>query len=398
MTTRNSIDARKIVHAKSHPTVRINSKRLEHSPYAEKYADEQTLFAVYAKRLYPISLGENVIEQYWKLRREVMLYDTPEKPIDIKGPDTVALLDRVFARRIDNLNTWRARYAIACTPQGGIIMDGVLIRLAEDHFWYVEANGEFENWLLAQSDGLDVTVSDPQSRVLQIQGPKALDVLTDATDGQVPDTFGYFHAGMFNITGQEVLVSRTGWTGEIGIEVYSNRATDHSALWDHIIESGKAHGMAFGSGGSMGLRRVEAGILDYDGDIDRSMTPFDAGLGGFVDFSKADFVGRQALLNANKNCRLFGLSTATGIPRFGSTVLDGKNEVGYMKVGDWSPTLEKGIGYVLFDQPTNGQDTWLGQTLTLCDLEGKHHDCEIVSMPFYDAEKNIPRGLEVAEI
>ncbi len=398
MVPTNSSNAPEIVHAKSHPIVRINSKRLEHSPYLEKYADEHTIFAIYANQLYPVSIGEDVIEHYWKLRRDVMLYDTPEKPIDVHGPDAVALLQRVFTRRIDDLKTWRARYAIACTPQGGIIMDGVLIRLAEDHFWYVEANGDFKSWLTAYADGLDVTVSDPKSRVLQIQGPRALDVLADATNGQVPDDFGYFHAGNFELAGQEVLVSRTGWTGEMGIEIYGNPNLDHSALWDHIIDSGKAYGMAFGSGESMGLRRVEAGILDYDTDIDSSMTPYAAGLGDFVDLSKADFVGREALLNADKNRRLFGLVTATGIPRVGSTVLDGDNQVGYMKVGDWSPTLEKGIGYVLFDESGDSQDSWLGQSLTLCDIEGEHHDCEIVSLPFYDAEKKIPRGLEVADV
>ena len=379
------------------PIVRINSKRFEQSPFAEKYADENILFGIYARRFYPISLGEDVIADYWKLRREVMLYDVPEKPLDIKGPDAVALLERVFTRPISTLKTWRARYAIACTPQGGIIMDGVLIRLAEDHFWYVEANGDFESWLLAFAEGLDVAVSDPQSRVLQIQGPRSLALLQDATNGQVPDNFGYFHAGMFSIGGQEVLVSRTGWTGEVGFEVYGNPDIDHSALWDHLVVSGKDHGMAFGSGASMGIRRIEAGILDYDTDIDRSMTPFDAGLGNFVDFSNEAFVGRDALLDADKNPRLYGLSTATGIPAIGAIVFDGEKKVAVMKVGDWSPTLEKGIGYVLFDQPTNDKGIWLGQSLTLRDLEGKDHDCQIVSMPFFDAEKKIPRGLVVTD-
>ena len=121
MVPTNSSNAPEIVHAKSHPIVRINSKRLEHSPYVEKYADEHTIFAIYANQLYPVSLGEDVIEHYWKLRRDVMLYDTPEKPIDIQGPDAVALLQRVFTRRIDDLKTWRAHYAIACTAQGGIL-------------------------------------------------------------------------------------------------------------------------------------------------------------------------------------------------------------------------------------------------------------------------------------
>ncbi|NIO07972.1 MAG: aminomethyl transferase family protein, partial [Deltaproteobacteria bacterium] len=129
-----------------------------------------------------------MIEYYWKLRQGVLLYDVPEKPLEIKGPDAVTLLNRVFTRRMDNLKIWRARYGIACTPAGTVLMDGVVIRLAEDHFWYVKANGEFETWLKAYAAGLEVSVTDPHSRVLQIQGPKSLDVLNAATGGQVPVT------------------------------------------------------------------------------------------------------------------------------------------------------------------------------------------------------------------
>ncbi len=392
----STADRSKVIHARSHPILRLNSKRFERSPFIDKWANEDTIFGIYAKRLYPVSLGEDVIDHYWKLRRGILLYDVPEKPIEIKGPDAVALLERAFTRRIADLKTWRARYAIACTPQGGIIMDGVLIRLAEDHFWYVEANGAFEEWLLALSIGMKVTVSDPRSRVLQVQGPKSLAFLDHAAPGQMPAKFGYFHAAMFSFDGQEVLVSRTGFTGEMGIEIYGNAKIDHSALWDHIVACGAPFGMEMSAGGSMGLRRVEAGILDYDNDINPGLTPFDAGLADFVDFSKSDFVGREALQAADKRCRLFGLTTVSGIPRVGSTVLDGGRQVGKMTVGDWSPTLEKGIGYAVFDQPENEKGSWLGQALTLRDPAGEHHDCDIVSLPFFDAEKRIPRGLDVA--
>ncbi len=207
-------------YAASHRIIRASAKRFIPSPYVDFYANDDTVFGIYCDRLYPLSIGNDPIEHYWKLRRKVMLYDVPEKPLEIKGPDAIALLERVFTRRIDNLGLWRARYAIACTPQGGVIMDGVLIRLAEDHFWYVQANGEFEAWLLAYADGLDVSVSDPQSHVLQVQGPDSLKVLRAATNAMVPDNFGYFHAGRFDFGGQSLLVSRTGWTGEIGFEIF----------------------------------------------------------------------------------------------------------------------------------------------------------------------------------
>ena len=377
-------------YASAHGTVHISSKRFEPSPYAGKYESDNMVFGIYCKRFYPLSMGDDPIEQYWKLKRGVMLFDVPEKPLDIRGPGALTLLERVFSRRIENLPLWRARYAIACTPQGGVLMDGVLIRMAEDHFWYVQADGEFEPWLHAHSDGLDVEITDPRSRVLQIQGPAALEVLRAATAGQVPENFGYFHAGRFDFGGQELLVTRTGWTGELGFEVYSEAATtDHDALWDHLMAAGQAFDMTLSAAESMGIRRIEAGILDYGTDIDHSMTPYEAGIGAFVDLDKADFVGRKALQKADQACLLFGLSCAEIAPLAGLQILDGNSVVGHMTAGAWTPYLEKGVGFVRFDQ----KGDWLGRHLSLCSPDGKLHDCDIVSLPFYDAEKNIPRGI-----
>ena len=157
-------------------------------------------------------------------------------------------------------------------------MDGVLIRLAKDHFWYVQANGEFQSWLMAFSHGMDVTISDPKSWVLQVQGPNAMKVLDAATDGGAVENFGYFHARMVSFLGQQHLITRTGWTGEAGFEIYSNANTDHLALWDHLMACGEPYGLATASLASMGLRRIEAGILDNGTDIDTTMTPFEAGL------------------------------------------------------------------------------------------------------------------------
>lgn len=377
-------------YAASHRTVHVSAKRFTVSPYLDKYAKDDMLFGIYCDRLYPMTLGEDPIEYYWKLRKEVLLYDVPERPIEIKGPDAVALLERIFTRPIDSLRQWRGRYAIACTPQGGILMDGVLIRLAPDHFWYVQADGEFESWLLAHAGGLDVSIRDPQSRVLQIQGPKSLDVLRAAAGDQVPDKFGYFHAGRFDFGGQPLLVSRTGWTGELGFEVYSDGSnTDHHALWDYLMLHGEPFGMQFSSAESMGIRRLEAGILDYGTDMDRTMTPFDAGLGALVDFDKKEFVGRDALMDADRGCRLFGLTCDGTVPFSGLEVRDGDRTVGHMTAGAWTPYLKLGVGFVRFEH----HDDWLGRKLEVCARDGSRHLCEVVSLPFDDPEKKIPRGL-----
>jgi aminomethyltransferase len=393
-----SANGQKLSYADSHSVVRLSSKRFEQSPYSDKYVNEKTVFGLYSNRFYPLTLGGDAIDDYWRLRQSVVLYDVPEKPLEISGPDAVNLLERVLTRRIDNLKGWRARYAIACSPQGGILMDGVVIRLAEDRFWYVIANGEFESWLLAFTEGLDVAVTDPGSRVLQIQGPKSTAVLSNAAADQHAGQLRYFHAGMFNLGGQEVLVSRTGWTGEMGFEIYSRPHIDHSALWDHLMASGRDHGMTYASAESMGIRRIEAGILDNGTDMDRGMTPFAAGLEAFVDFSKPDFVGRDALKQAERTCLLFGLVCDSVAPRAGLPVFQSDAQVGQVTTGDWSPTLNTGIGYVRFDDIDSVQGNWLGQKLILGDLDSGRHDCEIVPLPFYDRVKKIPRGLGSAEL
>ena len=290
------------------------------------------------------------------------MYDVPEKPIEIIGPDAARLLERVLTCRATTLAVDRVRYGLACDEDGTVLMDGILMRLARDRYWYVQANGEFMAWLKAHAIGLDVEVSDPESRVLQIQGPKSLDVLDAAIGGGLSADFRYFHAGFFEVCGQTLWVSRTGWTGEVGIEIYCNSGpepTDHYALWDDLFACGESLGMEFSSGSSMGIRRIESGILDNGTDIEPDLTPFGAGLGKFVRLDKEDFIGRAALEKADRSQLLYGLVCPTAVPEAGMEVYFDNGPVGYVTIGTWSPTLDTGVGYVRFDRPLPGDDSLL---------------------------------------
>jgi aminomethyltransferase len=241
---------------------------------------------------------------------------------------------------------------------------------------------------------MNVTLSDPKSRVLQLQGPTSPAIIMAASDGAIDEQMGYFHSGFFKIAGQEVYVSRTGWTGEIGYEIYTQGdATDCGRLWDRLLEAGRAHGMIVASLASMEIRRIEAGILDSGTDFDCTMTPYEAGLGGFIDFEKADFIGRDALLRASRGKRLFGLKCPDAAPGFGCAVLDGARKLGRVTAEAWSPFLQAGIGYVRMDVAGD----WAGRTLTVETTQGSVHACEIVDLPFYDPEKRIPRGLALGK-
>ena len=381
------------IHSDARKTVRVSSRRFEASPFQDRWETPETVMGVYTGRYYSVSNGKgsaDVEAAYWALRRRAVLYDVPERPVEIAGPDAAPFLEHVLARKVSNLKEGRGRYAIACTHKGCLFMDGVLFRLAKDRFWYVQSDGALETWLLAHSDGFNVTVTDPKSRVLQIQGPASVDVMRAASAGAIDHRMGYFHSGFFSIAGQDVYVSRTGWTGELGFEVYTQGdATDCGKLWDQLMQAGKSCDMIFDSLSSMDIRRIEAGILDNGTDFDLSMTPFEAGLGAFVDLDKEDFIGHAALLAADRAKRLFGLKCPEATPGYRQQIMDGQNLVGYVTAGAWSPYLKSGVGYARFDAAGD----WAGRTLAVKAADGRALGCEIVELPFYDRDKLIPRGL-----
>ena len=379
------------IHADLGDTVRISARRFEQSPYLECYDTPEMVRGVYADRFYPMSVGENPADKYWTLRRRAVMYDVPERPVEISGPDALPFLEHVLSRPIGSLKEDRGRYAIACTPQGGIFMDGVLFHLGPDRYWYVQPDGALDTWFIAHSGGYDVSISDPKSRVIQIQGPASLDIMNRASGGQITKDMGYFHSGFFDLGGQQLYVSRTGWTGELGYEIYSQGAsTDHPALWKHLVQAGEPYGMEFSGITSMEIRRVEAGILDNGTDMDMSMTPFQAGLEPFVDMDKPDFIGRAALVDADRRTLLYGVKCTAGVPCMGDAVLDEDAVVGRVTAGAMSPYLECGIGYVRFQEPGDK----IGAMLSLRLSNGETVPCEITALPFYDPEKRIARGLD----
>ena len=235
-------------------SVYTGSKAL--SPFHESYANKDTILRLAAGRFFAHYNGEDIEEAYWALRNRAALFDVPERPVELSGPDVIGFLDQIFTRQSDHLKVGSGHYTLACNYNGGLFMDGILFRLGEKKFWFVHPDGDLDTWFLAHSHNYDVSISDPQSRVLQVQGPKSLAIINTATNGSVDQTMGYFKAGFFTIGGQSVLISRTGWTGELGYEIYTlGQNTDYKRLWDELIHSGKKYGMVFSSMQAMNIRR-----------------------------------------------------------------------------------------------------------------------------------------------
>ena len=372
-------------------TVKISARRFEESPYIERTNSPEMVRGVYAGRYFAISLGEDPVQKYWLLRQKAAMFDVPEKPIEISGPDAAAFLEKVMTRKVSTIKEGRGYYSLACTPQGGIFMDGVIFKFSESKFWYVQADGPFEDWLLAHSKGFDVKILDPKSRVIQIQGPASIDIMKAASNGKINENMEFYRSGFFDLGGQNLYVSRSGFTNELGFEIYSDGfKTDHLALWDHLMNCGKPFGMELSATRAMTIRRIEAGIFGNLTDIDTTINPFEAGLGFCVNMDKEDFIGRDALLNKDKGTCLFGLTCKTETPVSGSKVIDEDKIVGHITAGVHSLTLNTGIGYVRFYEPKD----WPGKELILKLPNGEDHKSKVVNLPFFDPEKKIVRGID----
>ncbi|MEY2965241.1 MAG: hypothetical protein RLZZ228_1054 [Actinomycetota bacterium] len=372
-------------YADSHSVVRVSAKRFAASPWIRHYADDATVFGVYGGRLYPLSLGADPITDYWHLRSKVGLFDVPEKPVEISGPEAEAYLNHLLTRDIAKVPTGKARYALACDQRGRILMDGVVIRWAADRFWYVLADGDFLGWMRAQATAFDVEVHDPDVWVLQVQGPLSLQVLDDICDDVAAGPLPYFSARVTPVGGQEVLITRTGWTGELGFEIYAGPDVDHDALWFHLMDRGAALDLRCLSLECMGIRRIEAGILDNGTDMDPSLTPYDVGLGAFVDLTKESFLGKEALVEAVAGSRFTGI-VGPRAPRPGESLLADGREVARVRAGAWSPTLECGIGYALYLATPNAS-----QHPLVSAVDGSIFTPH--ALPFFDPEKRLARGL-----
>tara|TARA_B100000965_G_C19552684_1_gene740757 strand:+ start:308 stop:1498 length:1191 start_codon:yes stop_codon:yes gene_type:complete len=392
MTIRDSIGKEAVFVSKS-TTLNVGMKRFDKGPYFDFYHKDSNLYGVYAERFYLISLGNKVEDMYWNLRRKALMYDVPEKPIQIEGPDAGKFLDKIFSRKISTMKVGRGRYAIACYEDGGIFIDGVFFRLEENKYWYVQPDGPLQTWLKAHQTGYNVKITDPSSRVIQIQGPASQEILSKLTNEAINDDFKYYHSGYFEIANQKVYISRTGWTAELGYEIYTlGGDTNYKKLWDTILEIGKPLGLHFDGILSMEMRRIEGGILDNNTDFDSTMNPYEAGLGSLVDLSKEDFIGKKALeeLSKKEGKRLFGITSDNPFVYKSNVFLSNEERVGYLPASTWSPTLKKYIGYVRFNYSGN----WTEFKVRAESSDDSLMDCKIVELPFYDKDKLIPRGLD----
>ena len=365
---------------------------LTRHPYFKYELPKGPHYCVYNRREMAVCFDDHSTEDgYWRLRTQAAVLHTGELPLQFEGPDAEALLDKLFTKDITRQKVGRCAYGLACFEDGGLLVDGILMRIGPDRFWYAQADGDFYAWARAHGAGMDVRITDPDVFVSQVQGPAALDILARASDTGLPQNFSYFACAQVPLGGQLVWVSRTGYTNELGWEFYTEPHHDADALWAHLTAAGAEYGMEIFGLDAMNIRRIEAGIQNAGADFNASTNPFEVGLGRFVDMDKGDFIGKAALANAPRGQRHHGIRCQTGEPLIsGAITLDGAR-IGTVTAGATSPYLGHGIGYALMDSAAHGP----GTAIQVDCHDGQPHPATLVALPFYDETAEIPRGRKV---
>jgi glycine cleavage system aminomethyltransferase T len=379
--------------------------RIRKSPYF--YASRKHGVQSYSvcNRMYHPRHYDDPIAEYWRLVHDVTLWDVGvERQVEIAGPDAFALTNLLTPRDLTKCQVGQCKFVLITDVDGGIINNPVLLRLAEDRFWLSVADGDVLLWAkgVASQGGFDVRISEPDVAPVQIQGPNSQAVLRDLVGERVLE-LAYYRMAEFDIDGMNVVVSRTGYTGEIGYEVYlRNASRDGQQLWDAVLEAGRPHDLAVI--GPCQIRRVEAGILSYGSDIalDNNaysdyafLNPYEAGLEWTVDLDQeADFIGKGALRRVASygvTRKVVGVEIG-GDPIIGYhedylPVVDGDRQIGQVSSAFFSPRLEKNIGFALV--PIEHAD--LGSKLTVDSARGRA-DAVVVPKPFIDPRKETPKG------
>ena len=346
-------------------------------------------YSIYAGRLTPEKLSNATAEEmYWKVRRELIFRHTGEHPYEISGPDALKLLQKIFPRDISKVKKGRCSYQFACYHDGGMITDGILLRIDDDTYWFAQADGDMFSWYKAQAEGLNVKILDPNVWVSQIQGPRSMELLDILTKTNISSNWKYFDCKEVNILGEKIIISRSGFSNELGWEIYFRQENDIEKLGDLILKEGSKMGMIITATPVFRCRRIEAGLLSAGQDFTNKTDPFSVGLGKFVDLEKDNFIGKEALKNSNKKCRTWGLRVEKGTAMKGKNLKINGKIVGEITSSTWSPYQVCGVGIVRMQNNNMGPGTVVDVNCT----NGKIQKGELCELPMYDPNGDIVRG------
>jgi len=328
-----------------------------------------------------------VIEEHHAVRRAAGLFDVSHMgEFEAEGPGAGAFLQGLVTNDVARLEPGRVLYAVMCREDGGIVDDLTVYRLAGERYMAVvnAANiGKDFEWMSARKPaGVALRDASEETGLLALQGPRAEAILARLIPGGGDlGAIPYYGAQERQVAGRRALVSRTGYTGEDGFEIYC-AAEDAPRLWGEILAAGAGEGLRPCGLGARDTLRTEMKYALYGNDIDETTNPLEAGLGWVVKFKAGGFVGREALLRVKEEGvarKLVGFGMVDrGIPRHGAPLLAGGRPAGVVTSGTMSPTLGKaiGIGYVPVSHAAEGSEIAV-------DIRGAARAARVVKTPFY---------------
>ena len=352
---------------------------------------------LYHPRAYIAEEDGGLMEEYKYLTQHVTIWDVAvERQIQVKGPDAAAFVDYVITRDVNKVLTeMQARYVILCNQYGGVINDPVLLRVAEDEFWFSISDSDVLLWAqgVNSTGRFDVDIHEIDVSPVQIQGPKSA-ALMEKMFGQRVLEIPYYGIIHDKLNGHDVTISRTGFSAEVGFEIYLHDAMLYADdVWPHILEQGEEFNLRVIAPGH--ARRIEAGILSYGQDLDIESNPFEVRLGWQVDLEKGDYIGKEALARIKSegvNQRLVGL-TLGGAPLtwynedfYLVKDQDSGDDVGYVTSAFYSPNLQTNIALATMPRSHWRRGTQVKVALPNDGLV----DAEVVRVPFRDPGKAIP--------
>lgn len=369
--------------------------RLRRSPFFEATRRHGAKgYTVYNHMFFPICF-DDLEAEYEALLNGVTVWDVSvERQVEITGPDAFRFADYLTPRDLAQCQVGQGKYVVITAEDGGIINDPVLMRLGENHFWLALADSDVLLWArgIALHSGMDVQIREPDVSPLQVQGPKSKGVM-ETLFGQKVLELPYYHFLETSLDGIPVVVTRTGWSGEVGYEIYLRDGSRGVELWERVMEAGRPFNIK--PTGPSDIRRVEAGILNWGADITLADTPYHVGLGWLVDEDKdADYVGKDALRRVRAEGvarRLAGVEIGGEPIEFNMTkwpVLRHGARIGHVTSAIHSPRLRKNIGYAMVPV----EAARLGIELIVDIPDVGERPATVVKKPFVDPEKEIPKS------
>ena len=325
-------------------------------------------------------------EEHETVRTRAGLFDVSHMgEISVKGKDSLEFIQKVSTNDASKLSVGKAQYSVLCYENGGTVDDILVYKRGEEHYWLVVNAANIEKdfeWLNSLKEGFDVVLENESSRISQLalQGPMSQTVLEKITEDAGLDEIAFFHfrEGV-KVAGAEALISRTGYTGEDGFEIYCSNE-DSIRIWEAILKQDQVEPIGLGARDTL---RFEAGLALYGQELSADITPIEAGIGFAVKTDKAaDFLGKEALKEQKEKGaprKLVGIEMVErGIPRHGYPVYADGELAGHVTSGTQSPTLKKNVGYALVRKEYSA----IGQTLEV-GIRSKKVQAKVVASPFY---------------